>query len=370
LVMKEKLIKIFKILFLLYIFLLSIEMMEASFKFFGKGFAQSLITTTAHPIISLFIGILATGIIQSSSMTTSMIVALVSSGVLTVQNAVPMVMGANIGTTITNLLVSFTQITRKEEFSRGFSAAIVHDFFNIMMVILFLPLEILTGFLRKSATFVANLIGGSSEVSFHSPVKVIIKPISKLVISLINSFKLHPDAEGIVVLILSVVVLFFALWFLVKIMRSVVINKSEIAFNNVIGQAPILGILVGAIFTMIIQSSSVTTSLMVPMAGAGLVTLEAVFPITLGANIGTTFTAFLASLAGNKFGLTIALVHFLFNFTGVLIIYPFKSLRNIPIYLAREFGKVIMKNRKLAIVYVLLVFFVIPGLVILLSRVL
>lgn len=369
--MSEKIIKIFKVLVLLYIFLLSIALMGSSFKFFGKGFAQNLIATTSHPIIALFIGILATGIIQSSSTTTSMIVALVSAGVLTVENAVPMVMGANIGTTVTNTMVSFAQITRKDEFVRGFAAGIVHDFFNIIMVALFLPLELLTGFLHKSATFIASLIAGTSNIAFHSPVKAVIKPVSKTIIKFLHSlFQSYPVVAGIILLILSLIMLFFALWGLVKTMKTLMMNRTEIAFNNVISKTPLIGIIVGTVFTAIVQSSSITTSIMVPMAGAGLVTLETVFPITLGANIGTTFTALLASLAGNRFGLTIALVHFLFNFLGVLIVYPFKSLREIPINLAQWFSKIVTNNRKFAILYVLIVFFFIPGAIILISKIL
>ena len=90
--------------------------------------AESLIKTTSNPLVGLFIGILATSIIQSSSSTTSIVVGLVAGGALNVANAIPIIMGANIGTSVTNLLVSMTQVKRNAEFERAMSAAIVHDF--------------------------------------------------------------------------------------------------------------------------------------------------------------------------------------------------------------------------------------------------
>lgn len=343
--------------------------MGSSFKFFGEGFAKNLITTTSNPIIGLFIGILATAIIQSSSTTTSMIVALVSAGVIELENAVPMVMGANIGTTVTNIIVSFAQITRKDEFEKGFSAAIVHDIFNLMMVFIFLPLELMTGLLRKSAVKLSSLIAGSANIEFHSPIKIIIKPVSKYVLTLIKSIHVPDVMHGIFVLLISLVLLFIALWLLVRIMKSIVIRRTEVTFNNIIGRAPILGIIAGTVFTMIIQSSSITTSIMVPLAGAGIVTLSTVFPITLGANIGTTFTALLASLAGNQTGLTIALVHFLFNFLSVVLIYPIPKIRNIPIVLSEKMGYIVRTNRNIALLYVLIIYFIIPGLAVFLTRI-
>ena len=122
------------IVLFLYIFLLSIGMMGAAFKGFGKGFAEVLLNTTNNSFVGLFIGILATSLVQSSSTTTSIVVGMVASGVLTLGNAVPIIMGANIGTTVTNTLVSLGHVTRREEFKRAIAGATVHDFFNIICV--------------------------------------------------------------------------------------------------------------------------------------------------------------------------------------------------------------------------------------------
>ena len=122
---------------LLYFFLVSVGLMGSAFKGFGRDFAENLIRTTSNPFVGLFIGILATSIIQSSSCTTSIVVGMVSSGVITVDNAVYIVMGANIGTTVTNTIVSLAHVTRRDEFKRAISTATVHDFFNFFCVCLF-----------------------------------------------------------------------------------------------------------------------------------------------------------------------------------------------------------------------------------------
>ncbi|MGB5159487.1 MAG: Na/Pi symporter, partial [Thermoanaerobaculia bacterium] len=132
---------------LLFGFFVGLDMMGLSFKLFGKGFAEALIERTSNPFVGLFVGLLATTLVQSSSTTTSMIVALVAAGALTIEGAIPMIMGANIGTSVTNTLVSLAHVTRREEFQRAFAGATVHDFFNWMAVLILLPLELATGFL-------------------------------------------------------------------------------------------------------------------------------------------------------------------------------------------------------------------------------
>ena len=127
-------LKILIVIALLYIFLIGIKFTGTSFKLFGKDFAEQLISLYSNPFCGLFTGILVTSIIQSSSTTTSLIVGLAGSGVLPIEAAIPMVMGANMGTTITNVLVSLTFITRKEDFRRAFTAATMHDFFNLFTI--------------------------------------------------------------------------------------------------------------------------------------------------------------------------------------------------------------------------------------------
>ena len=372
---KEKVtswVKLILVLILVYFFLVSIGLMSASFKGFGKKFAEALLSSTSNPFIALFIGILATSLVQSSSTTTSIVVGMVASGVLSIQFAIPIMMGANIGTTVTNTLVSLGHITRKEEFKRAIAGATVHDFFNLICVAIMFPLNLMTGFLEKMATWLADIFVNAGGIKFTSPIKVITKPLINFIKHFfLDTIELRPKLAYSMILLVSIIILFLALYFIVKVMKSLVIEKTEIALNNVLNQSAHLGILAGLIFTVIVQSSSITTSLLIPLIGAGIINLELAFPVTMGANIGTTTTAILASFAtGNVAAITIAFVHFLFNIIGVVFIYPIKIFRKIPIKLALSLGELADKNRIYALLYVLGMFFIVPVILITISKLL
>jgi sodium-dependent phosphate cotransporter len=363
-------LKIIAVAALLYCFLVSIGLMGAAFKGFGKGFAENLIKTTSNPFVGLFIGILATSIVQSSSTTTSVVVGIVGAGGITVGNAIPIIMGANIGTTVTNTLVSLGHVSRKDEFRRAISAATVHDFFNLICVSILFPLELATGVLEKGATLMSSAFEGVGGIKFTSPIKVATKPAVHLVQDIAEFVAGDASlASYILMLVASMLLLFFALYFIVKVMKSLVVNRAEIILDNVISRSRFLGLIAGLAFTIIVQSSSITTSLLIPLVAAGILTVESAFPITIGANIGTTTTAILASFAtGNISAIIIAFAHFLFNLTGTVCIYPIRIFRMIPINLAKSLGNMAAEKRWYAMVYVLGVFFFVPGLLILVSK--
>lgn len=375
--MKNRLFTLLKIAVaagLLYLFLLSIGLMGGAFKGFGKDFAENLVATTSNPFIGLVIGILATSVVQSSSTTTSLVVGIVGSGGLTVGCAIPIIMGANIGTTVTNTLVSLGHVGRRREFRKAIAAATVHDFFNLICVGIMFPLEIITGkifgtgFLEKSATMLAGQFKNVGGLKFTSPIKMIIKPVVKQIQHLLTDFS-NEHVAYIIMVIVSFALLFFSLYFIVKVMKSLVVERAEIVLNNVIRQNGSLALLAGLMFTIAVQSSSITTSLLIPMVAAGILTVESIFPITMGANIGTTTTAILASFAtGNISAIIIAFVHFLFNTFGVLCLYPIPLFRRIPINLAQRLGIVASQKRWLAFAYVFGIFFLIPFLLIFVSK--
>jgi len=320
-----------KLLLLLYLFFVAIKLMGHSFKGMGKDHVKDLLTgATANPFAGLLIGVLSTAIIQSSSTTTAMVVGFVSGGVLGIGNAVPVIMGANIGTTVTNSLVSFGHARHKNEFRRAYEVAIVHDVFNVMVVVIMLPLEMTFHFLEKTALAMADLLTGGGGMTFKSPLDMILKPVVKMIDgATVSLFGKVP--ASIIMLVLAAIFLIIALVMIVKTMKSIVGQKIEGAVDTILTKHGYLAMVLGAGITAVIQSSSLTTSLLVPMAGAGLITIRAAFPVTLGANLGTTITALLAALAGGPLGLAIALVHLLFNISGTLIFYPIPFMREIPI---------------------------------------
>lgn len=348
------LLRILLLLLLLFGFFVGLDMMGLAFKLFGKGFAQTLIESTSNPFVGLFIGILATTLVQSSSTTTSMTVGLVAAGGLTIEGAIPIIMGANIGTSVTNTLVSLAHVTRREEFQRAFAGATIHDFFNWLAVLILLPLELATGFLAKTAGLLEAALEGVGGISLLNPLKEIVGPVSRGLASLLRE-------SGALVLVVGVVLLIASLKFLVDILKVLLTGRAERALHRTLFRSPASAIVAGLAITAMVQSSSITTSLMVPLVGAGVVTLEQVFPFTIGANIGTTVTAMLAALAtGNPAAVTVAFSHLMFNLTASLLIYVPPPMRAIPLFLARSLGRVASQNRILAGVYIVTVFFALP----------
>ncbi len=358
----RNLYKLFQIIALLYLFLLSIELIGMGFKLFGKEFAHTLMETTSSPYVGLFIGILVTSMIQSSSTVTSIVVGMVAGGTLTISGAIPIVMGANIGTSVTNIIVSMGSISRRGEFKNAFSAAVVHDFFNILCVLILFPLQVsfnVLGFLSKE---MADIFVGSQGLTFRSPLKLIVNPVAGWLADLLNK-------NPILIVILALVFLFIALRFIVLVLKSVFINKAENFFDKVIFRSTFTALLFGLILTVLVQSSSITTSLIVPIVGSGILSLYQVFPYTVGANIGTTITALLASLVtGKTEALIVAFAHFLFNTTGAILVLSIPFLRNIPLWGARKFSELVFNNRYISVLFLLIFFFIIPLLVIFLGK--
>ncbi len=352
-------LQIFQLLLFLYLFLLSINLMGASFKIFGKDFAETLIATTSNPIVGLFIGVLATSLIQSSSSTTSIVVGMVGGGVLTVANAIPLVMGANIGTSVTNTIVSMANLNRSNEFRRSFAASTVHDFFNILAVLVIFPVQYFTNFLGIISHKLETVFENVGGLNLFNPIKSITKPVINLLTEWLGDFPW-------LILLLSVVILFVALKKMVDILRVLVIKRAEVWFDKILFKNAFRAFLVGLVMTLMAQSSSITTSLVVPMAGAGMLTLAQIFPYTLGANIGTTITAILASLAtGNANAIVVAFAHLFFNISGIIIWWPFSRL---PIFLANTLAEYSIRNKIYPFIYVLTMFFIVPLLVILIFR--
>lgn len=348
-------------------------MIGSAFKGLGRGFAESLFQSQASPFIGLFIGILATGLIQSSSTTTSLVVGMVAAGTfgsdpkLAVAAAVPYIMGANIGTSITNTIVSLGHIVNKEEFKRAFSASVVHDFFNIFAVIVIFPIELVFGVISKFAMLLSTILLGSGGGTFTSPIKLITKPTVKWIENLFHQQSIIDS--NVLLLLVALGFLFFSLRNLTKLIKSLVMFRLQAFFDTHIFKTTLRAVFFGIIITILVQSSSITTSLVIPLAGAGVLTLRQIFPYTLGANIGTTVTSLLASMvSGTIAPLAVALSHLTFNLLGIALLYPFKKVREIPIYLAEWFSDLATQNKIYPLLYILIVFFLIPLMLITLVR--
>ncbi|HUP43421.1 MAG TPA: Na/Pi symporter, partial [Thermoanaerobaculia bacterium] len=347
---------------LMFAFFLGLDLMGLAFKLFGKGFAEMLIERTANPFVGLLVGVLATTLVQSSSTTTSMTVGLVAAGALTIDGAIPIIMGANIGTSVTNTLVSMAQISRREEFRRAFAGATSHDFFNLLTVAVLFPLELSFHVLRRAAGALERVLEGSGGIELFDPLKAVVRPVAQWLSGTVLG------SSGALTLAAGVLLLYLALKLLVDLLRALASSRAERVLNRTLFRSPLAAIGAGALITVMVQSSSISTSVIVPLVGAGVVTLEQLFPFTIGANLGTTVTALLAALAtGSPAAVSVAIAHLLFNLMGSLLIYPLPAIRAIPLALARGLGNLAARNRPAAVAYVLVVFYGLPVLLLFVS---
>jgi len=341
----------------LLLFLFAIKLMIASLQHIGENTAQAILLATSNPFNGLLIGLLITAMLQSSSTSTSLVVAFVASGSISVEAAIPIIMGANVGTTITSTIVSLGFINSGKEFKRAVAAGTYHDFFNLLTVVILFPLQYYYGFLSKASLFFTHHIFSSTL----SPVENI-ATTSFFGFDRITEFIITMVPNAIVLAALSLALLFISILIFRRMVSGLLQIKSPEVFSTFFFNNPLKSFGWGIVTTGAIRSSTITTSLVVPIVAERIATLKQAAPFIMGANIGTTITAFLAVAfyASTREAITIAIVHLLFNLCGVLIFFPIPFLRKLPIKLAAALGRMAFKNRLVFLVYLLLMFFLIP----------
>ena len=226
----------------------------------GAGMKTLLGKISNNRFSGVGVGAGVTAIIQSSSATSVMVIGLVNAGVMTLIQATPIIMGANIGTTITGVLV-----------------ALKNDYFNMLMYLLAFA-GVMMGFTKTEKVKLAGLLCSGLGLIF----------VGLNVMSSEQAFG-NPLVENLFLNIFTVI------------------------------DFPLLLILVGVIFTALIQSSSAATGVVITMVGAGVLPLDLALFIVLGANIGTCVTALLASVGANANAKRVALIHFTFNVIGTVV---------------------------------------------------
>jgi solute carrier family 34 (sodium-dependent phosphate cotransporter) len=348
---------------LLFLFLVGVGLLEDGIGAMGSDVQEKLFESVSNPFAGLFVGILATVLAQSSSVTTSTIVGLVGAGLLGIDDAVPMIMGANIGTTVTNTLASLGHLRRPNEFRLAFAAATVHDSFNLLAVAVLLPLELTTKLLSRTAEALTEVLLGGSGATFDSPIKAAVKEPVGWIEDLLDRVGVHGNVLGALLVLVGLGFIFLALTFITKNMRQLIAARVERSINVMLGRGGgVPAILLGVVITVAVQSSSITTSIMIPLSAAGVVSLANAYPVTLGANVGTTISALLASLATNRpEALTVALVHTLFNVSGILLFYPVPVLRRLPLRMAEGLAELASRRRSWVLGYVIVTFVIVPA---------
>ncbi|KAL7447677.1 hypothetical protein ACHAXS_000061, partial [Conticribra weissflogii] len=177
-----------------------------------------------------------------------------------------------------------------------------------------------------------------------------------------NGASLHDDyISGGVCLVLSLFLLFVCLMALVNVLQRGLAGMSTRIIYKATNVNGLIAIVIGAGITILVQSSSITTSVLTPFVGLGVIQLEQMLPLTLGANIGTTVTGLLAALVSdNVHALQVALCHLFFNISGIVIWYPLPFMRKVPLNGARALGRATRRSRFIPPIYIIIVFFVIP----------
>jgi len=341
------------IVFSIFAFLFAIQLMSGSLAVIAKDFAKEIVYATSNPFIGLFIGLLATAILQSSSTTTSMAVAAVAVGALSLQAAIPIIMGANLGTTITSTIISLSFVTKTKEFQKAFAAGTVHDFFNILIIIIVFPLEYYYGLLSGISTRLTSLIHLNSKVSGNT------KFFLFDLFDYAQNFLITNLGE-IITLVVSVVLIFAIVKIISNLLYNQLIGNSRIQFKNIVFNSSFRSFGWGFLFTSIIQSSSLTSSLIVPLAATKKIHLRRAFQFILGANLGTTITAIVASLFKSEAAISLAIAHFMFNLIGVILFLFVPFLSSLPTYFSKSLASLAAKYRLAAFVYILVIFFLLP----------
>ncbi|PMR69187.1 sodium:phosphate symporter [Halomonas heilongjiangensis] len=354
--------------FCLYLFLAALNVLGAGLGGFGKAsdVLTQLFAYGENPFVALLAGVLVTMVVQSSSFTSALIVTLVASGEMTLGTAVFAIMGANIGTAVTGVIVALANMRIRRNFRRSFTAALLHDFFNILTVALVFPLEWLSGLFHASghgiftrlAGWLADLIGLEEVAQPNSPIKVITAPVVDAADWLGGALMPGAAAQGLLVAGIGLLLMFVALVFMVQNLRGALLRHMDGLFRTYFFRTDLRAYGVGLVSTVLVQSSTITSSLMVPLAGAGVVRIRRVLPFMMGANLGTTITSVLAATANPvAAAMTVALFHVIFNLTGTAIWYP---LRRIPLRVATWYGRLAGKQTRYAFLFLLGVFLVIP----------
>ncbi|MDP5291460.1 Na/Pi symporter [Oceanimonas sp. CHS3-5] len=348
---------------LVYLLLAAVGAIGSGFKAAAGENAKALFDFASNPVIALIVGVVATALIQSSSTVTSIIVGMVAGG-LPLAIAIPMVMGANIGTSLTSTLVSLGHVRNGEEFRRAFSAATVHDSFNLLAVAIVLPLELLFQPLARASEWLAGLLVSDTSMSLGNMnfMKAMLAPATGM---MKESVAWLPGIwSGVALILLGIGIILMVVTQIGKVLRSLMAGRAMGILRTAVGRGPVSGMASGTLVTVLVQSSSTTTSLIVPLAGSGMFSLKQVYPFILGSNIGTTITALLAATAitgaSAMVALQIALVHLLFNVMAIALIYVLPLLRSLPMHMAELLATQAQRNKGYVAAYIGGVFFALP----------
>ena len=321
----------------------------------GSGTVHRLFDLATNPVIGLLIGIVATATIQSSTTVTALTVAAVGTGSLQVAVALPIILGANVGTTLTSLIVSFGFVGSRARFQRAFSAASLHAAFNVVFVVIAFGLEMLFHPLRRLAELVSSSVLGDGPADTPTG-DIILEAISPIIDTVgIRGWLgelLGPRGASVVAIALGALVIVVAVRVISRQLAVLTAATTRTLLERSSGASDALGLLSGALITMAVSASSVTVSSLLPFAATKSLRYREVLPVILGANVGTTLTALLTALAvpGSMGSIAVqaALIHVAFNVISALLVLLIPPLRALILWMGQVSGRVAARGYTLA----------------------
>lgn len=331
---------------------------------------QSILDASlATPFTALFCGIVITSLVQSSSASIALVVATVASGVITVGDSVYILMGANIGTTITNTIVGLAHSHRREEFDRLVPAILVDDVFKIINVTVFFILEVATGFLHGASIKIVDyiseqtLMGGILD-RFPDLIDLITAAPATSVITAITSLEVSVGLQALIVGVAFFLLLIASLTLMAEVLEHLLHDRSRELIDRVFAGKP-ASFGIGLLICWLLQSSSVTVSLILPLVSHSALSLPSVYYYSIGAAVATTFdpTQLLSYMKFGPVGLTAGLVHILMNLIGAAIFVFVPGINRVPLIATRRIAELICRGRHgpaVLITYVAALFFGIP----------
>ncbi|CAF0828596.1 unnamed protein product [Brachionus calyciflorus] len=431
--------KSFLFMLLLFFFLISLNFMSIGFTLitpYALKSGKTISFILSNPLSALSIGIISTAFLENSTVITAIVVSMVGAGIIpSVKSAIPIIMGSNIGTGITNFFIALTYSNDIKKLKRAFIAATLNDMFNILATLILLPLEIYFNLLSNlSDKLIQNIpLENTQLMNKYNIIERILSPITSLFIQLDEKAvdlvnygsnntqlalrfcgtvtKLIPIETNIVagstvsflnktefvdcdylfmpmikyfgdvltgffMIAISLLILLSCLYGMVNVLSLIIVGPianwvrkaMNASFPGKMRWFTNFFLFSFAVFaTLIVQSSNIITGTLVPLFGMGMVSLDRVYVMTLGSNVGTTVTGLLSAFtqpqSALKKSLQLAFVYTLFNIFGVLfwLIIPFMRL---PKILAIILGNIIFEFKWFIHVYLCTLFFCVPLIVI------
>ncbi|MFJ6013781.1 Na/Pi symporter [Streptomyces sp. NPDC092952] len=356
---------------LIYLLICAVSIISRGFAGLGGDAAHSLFAFAANPWVGLSVGVLGTVLIQSSTTTTAIAVTAVGSGALPIQGAIPIILGANVGTTVTTSLVALTFIGDREKFRRALGASTVHDFYNWLSLLLFFPVELVWHPLERISGALTRALYGADWLpnpAHFNVVRAVTGPVEHGVVRATSH--LSSTLGPFFTILVGAVLILVAVRYLGKLLKLLMVGRARDVLIRAVGRNPYLAMASGMGVTVVTQSSTITTSVLVPFAGTGILTPAQVYPVVVGSNLGTTFTVVFAAFAGvgpdARIGLQAAFVHLVYNLFAIVVIYVIPLLRPLPLFCAEGLARLAAERRWVLAVYLGTVFIALPALVIVL----